>query len=156
MNKTTKFIIIFFAFIFIITSYFLLKQHYHKHVYDSNKTIIRKTTDYSSVLRACFESSKWDTLPLSENFRKKYKTKFDITNNAKNFVRYDNGYKIENGEELIIIGYQKEFFFDFDGSNGYQTDMFFRYKISEDGLLDDVEFVRMEKSDKTTGKIILN
>ena len=156
MNKTSKIIILFFVFIFITTSYFLLKNHYEKHKYDLNKTSIRKTTDYSSVLRGCFESKQWDTLPLSDNFRNKYKTKYDITEYAKDFVRYDNGYKTENDEELIIIGYQKEYLFDFDDSKGYQLDMYFRYKVTEDGLLDDVEFVRKEKRNKTTGKLIID
>lgn len=156
MNKTTKGITVFFILIFTICTYFLLKNHYEKHKYDLNKISIRKTTDYSSVLRGCFENKKWDTLPLSENFRRKYKTKFDITEYAKDFVRYGDGYKIENGEELINIGYQKEFLFDFDDSKGYQVDMYFRYKVTENGLLDDVEFVKMKKSDKTTGRLILD
>ena len=156
MNKSAKGIILLFVFIFVITSYFLLNNHYEKHRYDLNKNSLRRTTDYSSVLCGCFESKKWDALPLSDNFRNKYKTKFDITENAKSFVMYENGYKTENGEELIIIGYLKEFLFDFDDSKGYRVNMYFRYKTTENGLLDDVEFVKMEKLDKTTGKLIVD
>lgn len=154
MNKTSKFIFLFLFLMFIVSSYFILINHYEQHKYDSNRISVRKTTDYSSVLRGCFESKKWDTLPLSDIFRNKYKTKFDITEYAKDFVMYHDGYKIENGVNLLVVGYQKEFLFDFNDSKGYRVDMYFKYKINEDDLLDDVEFVRIEKSDKMTGKLI--
>ena len=154
MSKVLKFIIFIFVFTFMITSYFLLKSHYEQHKFDINKVSSRKTTDLGSALRGCFEEKNWDNLPLSDNFRNKYKTKFDITEYAGRFVRYSNGSIYENGEELFIIDYQKEFLFDFNDTKGYQIDLYFRYKTTDDGLLDDVEFVRMEKRDKMTGRII--
>ena len=154
MNKVSKFIILIFVFIFLIASYFLLKRHYEQHKLDINKISSRKTTDLMSAFEGCFESKNWDNLPLSENFRKKYKTKYDITEYAGRFVSYDSGSTYENGEELINIGYQKEYFFDFNDTRGYQIDLYFRYKTTVDGMLDDVELVRMEKSDKMTGRII--
>ena len=154
MSKGLKFIIFIFVFIFMLSSYFLLKGHYEQHKFDINKVSSRKTTDLGSALRGCFEEKNWDNLPLSDNFRNKYKTKFDITEYAGKFVSYSNGSIYENGEELFIIDYQKEFLFDFNDTKGYQIDLYFRYKTTEDGLLDDVEFVRMEKRDKMTGRII--
>lgn len=154
MNRVLKSIIIFFVVIFLISSYFLLKNHYEQHRFDINKVSIRKTTDLSSALRGCFESSNWSTLPLSENFRKKYKTKFDITEYAGRFVRYGNGYKRENGEKMIMISYIKEKLFDFDDSKSIYYNLYFKYKITDDRLLDDVEFVRLEKRNPMSGKII--
>ena len=55
---------------------------------------------------------------------------------------------------MINIGYQKEYLFDFNDTKGYQIDLYFRYKTTDDGLLDDVELVKMEKSDKMTERII--
>ena len=154
MSKVSKFVILIFIFIFLISSYFLLKRHYEQHRFDINKISSRKTTDLNSALEGCFVSKNWDNLPLSENFRKKYKTKYDITEYAESFVGYGHGSTYENGEELIIIGYQKEYLFDFNDTKGYQMFLYFRYKTTDDGLLDDVELVRMEKCEPTTGRII--
>ena len=154
MNKGIKIISVLFIMIFMVCSYFLLKSHYEQHRYDINKLSYRKTTDYGSVLRGCFESNNWNNLPLSKNFREKYKTKFDITEFAGNFVGYDDGLTRENGEKLIIIGYLKEALFDFSDTKSVQYDLYFKYKVDEEGLLDDVEFVRVEKRDPMTGRII--
>ena len=154
MSKGLKRIRMIFVLVFIVYCYFLLRDHYEQRQYDANKIPIRKTTDYGSVLRGVFEQRNWNNLQLSENFRKKYKTKFDITKDAGRFVRYSNGSVYENGEELITIDYQTESFFDFDYSKCYQMDLYFRYKVTDDGLLDDVEFVRKEKRNKMTGRII--
>ena len=135
MSKVLKFIIFIFVFIFMLLSYFLLKGHYEQHKFDINKVSSRKTTDLGSVLRGCFEEKNWDNLPLSDNFRNKYKTKFDITEYAGRFVRYSNGNIYENGEELFIIDYQKEFLFDFNDTKGYQIDLYFKYKTTDDGHL---------------------
>ena len=154
MSKVSKFMILIFVFIFLISSYFLLKGHYEQHRFDINKISSRKTTDLRSVLRGCFESKNWDNLPLSENFRTKYKTKYDITEYAGRFVSYSCGSAYENDEELFVIIYQKEFLFDFNDTKGYQMFLYFRYKTTDDGLLDDVELVRMEKRNPMTGRII--
>ena len=143
-----------FIMIFMVCSYFLLKSHYEQHRYDINKLSYRKTTDYGSVLRGCFESNNWNNLPLSKNFREKYKTKFDITEFAGRFVGYDAGSTRENGEKLLIIAYQKEALFDFTDTKSVQYFLYFKYKVDEEGLLDDVEFVRFEKLDPMTGRII--
>ena len=65
---------------------------------------------------------------------------------------YDAGSTNENGEELIVICYLKESFFDEAKSARYY--LYFKYKTTEDGLLDDVEFVRKEKRNPMTGRII--
>ncbi|MBO6134708.1 MAG: hypothetical protein J6O09_02940 [Lachnospiraceae bacterium] len=156
MTKTLKIIAIIFILIFMISSYFLLKGHYERHMFDLNKISIRKTTDFGAVLCGCFENSDWRTLPLSENFRKTYKTKFDITEHAGRFVSYDVGSTRENGEDLIIIFYLKENLFDFDDSQSIRYNLYFKYKTTDDGLLDDVEFVRMEKRDPMSGRIVEN
>ena len=148
-----KFIGIFLILIFVVYSYFLLKGHYEEHKFDANKISTRRTYDYGSTLCLAFERRNWNSLFLSENFRKKYKTKFDITKYAGRFVSYDGGSTTENGEELIIIIYLKESLLDFDDSESVRHYLYFRYTATDDGLLDDVEFVRMEKSDPTTGKI---
>ena len=57
-------------------------------------------------------------------------------------------------EKLIIIDYLKESLFDFDDSKGVRYYLYFRYKTTDDGLLDDVEFVRMEKRNPMSGRII--
>ena len=154
MNKTPKVIIAFFVLIFLVLSYFLLKTHYEQHRYDANKIESRRTDDYISTLRCFFEGWKVERLPLSENFRKKYKNKFDITEHAGRFVRYGAGSVIENGEKLLMICYLKESLFDFDDSKGVRYYLYFKYKTTDDGLLDDVEFVRMEKCNPMTGRII--
>lgn len=153
MNKMPKVIAIFFTLIFLITSYFLLKGHYEKHKFDVNRIPNRVTNDYVSALRCVFERKNWDGL-VTENFKKKYKNKHDITEYAGRFVSYDAGSTIENGEKLIIISYQTQSLLDFDNSESVQYDMYFRYKTTNDGLLDDVEFVRLEKRDPMSGRII--
>ena len=85
---------------------------------------------------------------------KKYKNKYDITEHAGSFVSYGAGSTIENGEELIIISYQTQSLLDLDDSESVQYDLYFRYKTTEDALLDDVEFVRMEKRNPMSGRII--
>ena len=154
MNKTPKVIIAFFVLVFLVSSYFLLKTHYEQHRYDANKIESRRTDDYISTLRCFFEGWKVERLPLSENFRKKYKNKFDITEHAGRFVRYGAGSVIENGEKLLMICYLKESLFDFDDSKGVRYYLYFKYKTTDDGLLDDVEFVRMEKRNPMSGRII--
>ena len=156
MNKTPKAIIIFFALIFSVSSYFLLKGHYEEHKFDINRIPERKIDqyDYSSLLRCVFERKNWNGLSLSESFRNKYKNKYDITEYAGRFVGYDAGSTRENGEELIIISYQIHSLLDFDDSESVQYNLYFRYKTTDEGLLDDVEFVRVEKRDPMTGRII--
>ena len=154
MSKTPKAIIIFFTLIFLAASYFLLKGHHEEHRFDANKIEARRTDDYISTLRCFFEGWKVERLPLSENFRKKYKNKFDITEHAGRFVRYGAGSVIENGEKLLMICYLKESLFDFDDSKGVRYYLYFKYKTTDDGLLDDVEFVRMEKRNPMSGRII--
>ena len=152
MNKMPKRIAIFFILIFFISSYFLLKGHYEQHKFDINKIPDRRTYDYSSTLRCVFERKDWSGLQISENFSKKYKNKYDITEYAGNFVGYDAGSVNENGEDLIVICYLKEAFFNESKSARYW--LYFRYKTTDDGLLDDVELVRMEKRNSMTGRII--
>ena len=154
MNKTPKIIILFFVLIFLIASYFSLKGHYEQHKYDVNMLHARRTKDYISTLRCAFERKNWNSLDLSENFKKKYSNKYDITEYAGSFVGYGAGSVVENGEKLIVIDYLKESLFDFDDSKGIRYYLYFRYKTTEDGLLDDVEFVRMEKRNPMSGKII--
>ena len=154
MNKTPKVIILFFVLMFLASSYMLLKGHHEEHKFDVNRIPARETYDYSSTLRCFFEKWNIDILPLSENFRKKYKNKFDITEYAGKFVGYGSGSVVENGEELIIIDYLRESLFDFDDSKGVRYYLYFRYKTTDDGLLDDVEFVRMEKRNPMSGRII--
>lgn len=156
MIKLSKVISIFFVLIFLISSYFLLKGHYEQHKFDINKIPERKLDyyDYGSMLRCAFERRNWDGLALSENFKKKYKSKYDITEHAGRFVSYDAGSTIENGEELIIISYQTQSLLDFDDSESIEYNLYFRYKITDDKLLDDVEFVRMEKRNSMSGRII--
>ena len=154
MNKTPKSIILFFVFIFLIVSYSLFKRHYEGHKFDVNKIPTRRTYDYASTLRCVFERYDWSGLQISENFSKKYKNKYDITKYAGRYVGYGAGSTIENGEKLIIIGYQTQSLLDFDDSESVQYDLYFRYKTTDDGLLDDVEFVRMKKRDPMTGRII--
>ena len=154
MNKTPKVIIIFFILIFLVSSYFLLKGHYEGHKFDVNRIPSRRTYDYGSTLRCVFERRDWSGLQISENFSKKYKNKYAITEYAGCFVGYGAGSVVENGEKLIVIDYLKEFPFDFDDSKGIRYYLYFRYKTTEDGLLDDVEFVRMEKRNPMSGRII--
>ena len=154
MKKSSKVATLFLALVFLLSSYMLLKGHYEQHRFDINKVSEKKTSDYGSVLLRVFEQRNWDDLQLSKNFREKYKTKFDITKYAGKFVSYSKGSAIENGEELIIIIYQKEELFDFEGTKGRQYDLFFRYKVTGDGLLDDAEFIRMEERTLTTGKLL--
>lgn len=154
MIKTPKITVIFFILIFLISSYFLLKGHYEEHKFDKNKIPNRMTYDYSSTLRCVFERNDWSGLQISENFSKKYKNKYDITEYAGKFVSYDSGSVNENGEELINISYQTQSLLDFDGSKSVQYDLYFRYKTTDDGLLDDVEFVRVEKRNPMSGRII--
>ena len=148
-----KFIGIFLILIFVVYSYFLLKDHYENHKFDMNKIPTRRTRDYGSTLCLAFAQRNWSRLYLSENFRKKYKNKFDITKYAGRFVSYDAGSTTENGEKLIIIYYLKVSLLDFDDSDSIRYSLYFRYTATDDGLLDDVEFVRMEKCDPMTGKI---
>ena len=84
----------------------------------------------------------------------KYKSKFDITEHAGRFVSYGAGSVVENGEKLILISYDTQSLLDFDDSESVQHDLYFRYKTTDDGLLDDVEFVRMEKRNPMSGRII--
>ena len=154
MNKAPKRIAIFFILIILISSYFLLKWHYEEHRFDSNKIEARRTDDYISLLRVLFERGNWKGLPISEKFREKYKNKFDITEHAGRFVGYDAGSTIENGEKLIIISYQKQSLLYFDDSESVEYDLYFKYKTTDDGLLDDVEFIRMEKLNPMSGRII--
>lgn len=154
MNVIKKVSWLVFIVLFMAGSFFLLKSHYEEHKYDINKVPARKTTDYSSILRGVFESKNWDGLQISEKFKNKYKTKYDITDKAGRFVSYDNGDAKENGEDLIVISYIEQPFFDFVDLNNTTIDMYFRYKIDENKLLDDVELVRIEKTDSLTGKLI--
>ena len=154
MNKTPKAIIIFFALIFLVASHFLLKGHYEGHKFDVNKIPTKRTYDYGSTLRCVFERKDWSGLQISENFSNKYKNKYEITEHAGRFVRYGAGSVVENGEKLILIDYLKESIFDFDDSKGVRYYLYFKYKTTDDGLLDDVEFVRMEKRNPMSGRII--
>lgn len=154
MNKTPKAIIIFFALIFLVASHFLLKGHYEGHKFDVNKIPTKRTYDYGSTLRCVFERKDWSGLQISENFSNKYKNKYEITEHAGRFVRYGAGSVVENGEKLILIDYLKESIFDFDDSKGVRYYLYFKYKATDDGLLDDVEFVRMEKRNPMSGRII--
>ena len=153
-SKTPKAIATIFILIFLTSSYMLLKGHYEGHKFDVNKIPTKRTYDYGSTLRCVFERKDWSGLQISENFSNKYKNKYDITEHAGSFVRYGAGSVVENGEKLIIIDYLKESLFDFDDSKGVQYYLYFKYKTTEDGLLDDVEFVRMEKCNPMTGRII--
>ena len=154
MSKTPKVIATIFILIFLVASYFLLKGHHEQHRFDANKIEARRTDDYISTLRCFFEGWKVERLPLSENFRKKYKSKFDITEHAGRFVRYGAGSVLENGEKLILISYDTQSLLDFDDSESVQHDLYFKYKTTDDGLLDDVEFVRMEKRNPMSGRLI--
>lgn len=155
MNSIKKIFIFVFIIIVLISSYFILKIHYENHRYDMNQIASRQTYDYSSILRGVFEKKDWSELQLSENFKNKYKTKYDITENAGKFVSYDNGSTYENGEELLIISYDKIPIFDFDGTKSITTWFYFKYKVNDEKLLDDVELVRTEKTDTLTGKNII-
>ena len=154
MNRAIKIKILIIIITFFVPSYFLLKGHYEQHKYDLNKIPTRKTLDYSSTLRGVFEKKKWDSLQLSESFKNKYKSKYDITKYAGRFVNYGSGSTYENGEEIIIIDYQTTPLFDFDDSKSVQYYLYFKYKTTTEGLLDDVELVKMEKRDSMTGMII--
>ena len=154
MNKTPKAIISLFILIFLVASHFLLKGHYEGHKFDVNKIPTKRTYDYGSTLRCVFERKDWSRLQISENFSNKYKNKYDITEHAGRFVRYGAGSVVENGEKLILIDYLKESIFDFDDSKGVRYYLYFKYKTTDDGLLDDVEFVRMEKRNPMSGRII--
>ena len=154
MNKTPKAIIIFFALVFFASSYMLLKGHYEGHKFDVNKIPTKRTYDYGSTLRCVFERKDWSGLQISENFSNKYKNKYEITEHAGRFVRYGAGSVVENGEKLILIDYLKESIFDFDDSKGVRYYLYLKYKTTDDGLLDDVEFVRMEKRNPMSGRII--
>lgn len=154
MNKTPKAIISLFILIFLVASHFLLKGHYEGHKFDVNKIPTKRTYDYGSTLRCVFERKDWSGLQISENFSNKYKNKYDITEHAGRFVRYGAGSVVENGEKLILIDYLKESIFDFDDSKGVRYYLYFKYKTTDDGLLDDVEFVRMEKRNPMSGRII--
>ena len=154
MSKTPKAIITIFTLIFLVASHFLLKGHYEGHKFDVNKIPTKRTYDYGSTLRCVFERKDWSGLQISENFSNKYKNKYDITEHAGNFVSYGAGSVVENDEKLIIIDYLKESLFDFDDSKGVRYYLYFRYKTTDDGLLDDVEFVRMEKRNSMSGRII--
>ena len=153
-SKKPKAIATILILIFLTSSYMLLKGHHEEHKFDVNRIPARETYDYSSTLRCFFEKWNIDILPLSENFRKKYKNKFDITEHAGRFVSYGAGSVVENGEKLILISYDTQSLLDFDDSESVQHDLYFRYKTTDDGLLDDVEFVRMEKRNPMTGRII--
>lgn len=154
MNRVLKIVALFLVFIFLASSYFLLNGHYGQHRFDINKIPEKRTYDYSSTLRCVFERKDWSGLQISENFSKKYRNKFDITEHAGRFVSYDAGSTTENGEKLIIISYQNHSIFDLDDSESVEYDLYFRYKTTDDGLLDDVEFVRMEKCNPMSGRII--
>ena len=154
MSKTPKAIITIFILIFLAYSYMLLKGHNEVHKFDANKIPTKRTFDYGSTLRCVFERKDWSGLQISENFSNKYKNKYDITEHAGNFVSYGAGSVVENDEKLIIIDYLKESLFDFDDSKGVRYYLYFKYKTTDDGLLDDVEFVRMEKRNPMSGRII--
>lgn len=154
MIKFKNFVIIVCIAVFFICSYFLLRQHYENHKFDVNRIVGHEVYDYSSILRCVFESKNWNNLSLSENFRNKYKTKFDIVDNPGRFVSYSNGVIVENDEELLIISYDESSLFDLDGSDTTTTLMYFKYKADNNKLLDDVELVRVEKADAMTGKKI--
>ena len=153
-SKTPKAIATVFILIFLASSYMLLKGHYEGHKFDVNKIPTKRTYDYGSTLRCVFERKDWSGLQISENFSNKYKNKYDITEHAGNFVSYGAGSVVENGEKLIIIDYLKESIFDFDDSKGVRYYLYFKYKTTDDGLLDDVEFVRMEKRNPMSGRLI--
>ena len=154
MSKTPKAIATIFILMFLTSSYMLLKGHYEGHKFDVNKIPTKRTYDYGSTLRCVFERKDWSGLQISENFSNKYKNKYDITEHAGNFVSYGAGSVVENGEKLIIIDYLKESIFDFDDSKGVRYYLYFKYKTTDDGLLDDVEFVRMEKRNPMSGRLI--
>lgn len=152
----TKIFIIFMIIVFCFSSYAILEEHHEKMKFDINKISGRPCLDPSSVLRGALSRNNWNELQLSQKFREKYKSKYDIIPSINDYGRIGNGYDVYKGKRVLMIDADsKGSFFDLKGENIVTTIFYFDYKITDDNLLDDITLLGSKKVDGVIGKEII-
>ena len=103
----------------------------------------------NDIEAALSKYSNWDNLFLSENFKKKYKNRKSILENAERIARVTSGISYISGDPVVIIfAENKCSIFDTDESDNITTEYYFKYLLNEKGEIDDL--LLLEKRDVYT------
>ena len=98
----------------------------------------------------------WDNMFLTENFKKKFKNRKGILKNVNSLENISGyiDYEYKFGETLIgISGFKRKNLLEMLDPDYIEIDKvyYFRYKVDENGYLDDVELVGQQDFDALTG-----
>lgn len=142
--------------LFSIKKYQKYKGSSKRYVEDIMKTSVENINIYSEndhtsaglVLRLAIEGDcNWDTLKLSDNFKKKFKNGKNIISNRDEYQSFSSGYDADfrfSGDQTIWLCGDKydNVFNTLKYGDAVSTEFYFEYKVDENNLLDDVKLIR--------------
>lgn len=100
----------------------------------------------NELLIALSKHTNWDNLFLSDNFKKKYRSRKNILDDTGSISNISSGLAWRDGDPVVIIYAQKRtHLFDTDESDNITTEYFFKYVLNDDGEIDDL--ILLEKRD---------
>ena len=108
------------------------------------------------LLQALQWYRNWDHLFLTDNFKNKFKKRQNILHDVDKLGNMSlvEGYEFDSEKEIIgISGFKRKTVFEMlnpDYIEIYST-YYFRYKVDDNGYLDDVELVGQQDFDAETG-----
>ena len=100
-----------------------------------------------TLLLAIEGDCNWDTLKLSDNFKKKFKNGKNIISNRDEYESFSSGHDADfrfSGDYTIWLCGDKydNIFNTLKYGDAVSTEFYFEYKVDENNLLDDVKLIR--------------
>ena len=101
------------------------------------------------ITLALSRHTNWDNLFLSENFKRKYKSRKKLLDDVRHISKVSSGITHQGNDTVVIIFAEKKSgLFDADESDDVTTEYYFKYILDDNGEIDDL--VLLEKRDVYT------
>ena len=140
------------------------KERYkHTYIYElaqkisSNELIVKNVDDlgiYTIIDLVLSENELWDKLPLSDNFKRKYKKSENIIKKYSSYEYISVGTVKESDKENIIDVYctERDGLTSFMTGKSISTEYIFEYKIDSNNQLDDLILLKEVDIDSMTAE----
>ena len=93
--------------------------------------------------------TNWDNLFLSDNFKKKYKSRKNLLDDVRHISKVSSGITYQGDDTVIIIFVEKKHgLFDTDESDDITSEYYFKYILDDNGEIDDL--ILLKKRDVYT------
>lgn len=119
----------------------VLNKHMYRHANPKTYfTELDKVNPSRILYDALSGFYSWDVLPLSDNFKKKFKTRQDLIPEFDLITSISSGYKHRDDEEMILIHAEQLQSIFTDRIYTY----YFSFRLNDKRQLDDVKLIREE------------